>query len=425
MITQIKNFLKKKPTYSRPSARVIMASLLLLLVLYLFKDVINISTSTSFIIASIIINIITLNIVTIHPQKNNWQAILQDFAFVTIFLTISFLIFSIFVLHGANLIDTESKATFTSIGSGLIAIFGFIFIYQRLEKQQKQIDIQIDQLTIQINHRIDDRFNSAISLLGSSETSARTGAIYALHELAIEEEKYRRKIAQILCSHIRSKTDEAEYKKTHSKRPSNEIQTTIDLLFKEEGLYAQGFKGVAKPSKANLSHAYLIGADFISAQCQKANFRSAQCQKANFSNAQCQGVDFTNAWCQGENGQYQGANAQCQKANFVMAQCQGANFTNALCQDVNFWVAQCQGVDFTNAQLQGVDFQGTGCQGINLKDAEYDKQIEFILIGEINYIAINAIEDAKPYLHKSWYEKMQQIIEENKGKYPELLRIKN
>jgi hypothetical protein len=35
-----------------------------------------------------------------------------------------------------------------------------------------------------------DRFNSAISLLGSSETSARTGAIYALYELAIEEEKY-------------------------------------------------------------------------------------------------------------------------------------------------------------------------------------------------------------------------------------------
>jgi hypothetical protein len=34
--------------------------------------------------------------------------------------------------------------------------------------------------------RVDDRFNSAINLLGSSETSARTGAIYALHELAIE-----------------------------------------------------------------------------------------------------------------------------------------------------------------------------------------------------------------------------------------------
>jgi hypothetical protein len=48
----------------------------------------------------------------------------------------------------------------------------------------------------------------------------------ALYELAIEEEKYRRQIAQILCSHIRSKTNETEYKYTHSKRPSNEIQTT-------------------------------------------------------------------------------------------------------------------------------------------------------------------------------------------------------
>ena len=345
----------------------------------------------------------------------------------------------IIALYSNKLIDTESKITLTSFGSGLgglIAIIGLYFFYQRLEKQQKQIDIQINQ-------RVDERFNSAINLLGSSETSARTGAIYALHELAIEEEKYRSQIAQILCSHIRSKTNELEYQKNHGirpkidallepeknqiDRPSNEIQTTINLLFKEkeEGLYTQDFARVDGFPKANLSHAYLIGADFISAQCQKANFRSAQCQKANFSNAQCQGVDFTNAWCQGENGQYQGANAQCQKANFVMAQCQGANFTNALCQDVNFWVAQCQGVDFTNAQLQGVDFQGTECQGINLKDAEYDKQIEFRSIGEINYIAINAIEDAKPYLDNSWYEKMQQIIEENKGKYPELLRIKN
>ena len=376
-------------------------------------------------------------------------------------------IFIFIALYFIGLIDKESKITFTSFGSGLgglIVIIGLYFFYQRLEKQQKQIDIQINQ-------RVDERFNSAINLLGSNETSARTGAIYALHELAIEEEKYRRQIAQILCSHIRSKTNEAEYKETHSKRPSNEIQTTIDLLFKEKGLYTKKFARAAEFPKANLSHACLMGVDFKGAQCQKANFanaqyqkanfcsaqcqwvnffmaqcqgvnfmfaqcqrvdfwvaqcqgvdfRSAQCQKANFTNALCKGVDFEYAQCQGVDFR----SAQCQKANFVMAQCQGANFTNALCQDVNFWVAQCQGANFTNAQLQGVDFQGTECQGINLKDAEYDKQIEFRSIGEINYIAINAIEDAKPYLDNSWYEKMQQIIEENKGKYPELLRIKN
>jgi hypothetical protein len=61
----------------------------------------------------------------------------------------------------------------------------------------------------------------------------RTGAVYALHELALEEEKYRQQIVQILCSHIRSKTNEQEYKKNHEERPSNEIQTTLNLLFKK------------------------------------------------------------------------------------------------------------------------------------------------------------------------------------------------
>jgi hypothetical protein len=44
--------------------------------------------------------------------------------------------------------------------------------------------------------RVDDRFHSAINLLGSSETSARTGAGYVLHELALEEDKYRQQIVQ-------------------------------------------------------------------------------------------------------------------------------------------------------------------------------------------------------------------------------------
>jgi hypothetical protein len=65
-------------------------------------------------------------------------------------------------------------------------VFGlvcFVF-YKRLKNQ----DIQ----------RVDDRFDSAINLLGSSETSARTGAVYVLHELALEEDKYRQQIVQIL-----------------------------------------------------------------------------------------------------------------------------------------------------------------------------------------------------------------------------------
>ncbi|VVH59737.1 hypothetical protein BAZOLSSOX_1931 [uncultured Gammaproteobacteria bacterium] len=389
----MKNFFKKKPTYSRPGAKVIIALLILLLVLYLFKDTINMPTSTSILIAGVMTLIIIFNAIKIYQPKNQGQTILQDLALVAIFLTIiSFLIFDISILHRIKFIDTESKITYTSIGKGFIAIIAIYLFYQRLEKQQKQIDIQINQ-------RVDDRFNSAIDLLGSSETSARTGAIYALHELAIEEEKYRRQIAQILCSHIHSKTNESEYKKTHSKRPSNEIQTTIDLLFKEKGLYTKKFARAAEFPKANLSHAYLMGVDFKGAQCQKANFANAQCQKANFCSAQCQWV------------------------NFFMAQCQGANFMFAQCQMVDFWVAQCQGVDFRSAQCQGVDFLDTQCQGAVFSNAKFDQPLAIQSEGEISDEAIKAIKGAKPYLDNSWYKKMQKIIKENKGKYPKTVNI--
>ena len=92
----------------------------------------------------------------------------------------------------------------------LIAIIGLKFFLHRLEKQEEQIDLQRKQ-------RTDDRFTTAVELLGSSETSARTGAIYSLYHLAIEDKKYRKEVAQILCSHIRSKTNEPDYKKEHKK----------------------------------------------------------------------------------------------------------------------------------------------------------------------------------------------------------------
>jgi hypothetical protein len=64
-----------------------------------------------------------------------------------------FITLIIVVLCYFDYINTEEQITLTSIGSGLIAIIGLYFFYKRLKNQ----DIQ----------RVDDRFNSAINLLGS------------------------------------------------------------------------------------------------------------------------------------------------------------------------------------------------------------------------------------------------------------------
>ena len=284
----------------------------------------------------------------------------------------------VFILDVLNLIDTETKITYTSIGSGLIAIIGLHLFYQRLKNQEKQIDIQINQ-------RIDERFNSAINLLGSSETSARTGAIYALHELAREEEKYRKQIAQILCSHIRSKTNEEEYQQKHNKRPSNEIQTTINLLFKEHehGLYTQDFARVAEFPKADLSHAYLMGANFERAQCQGASFYASKCQEADFWDAHCQGADFEEAQCQG----------------------------------ADFWETQCQGADFSKTQLQGactIDARHISLENRIGKNTE----LNITFKGRIDENTIKIIENSKSYLSDFWYQNMQKIIRDNEGLNP-------
>ena len=293
-------------------------------------------------------------------------------------------------------IDTNEKITLTSIGTGIIAIIGLCLFFQRLQKQQKQIDLQI-------KHRTDERFTDSIGLLGSNETSARTGAIYSLYQLALDDDKnkYRSQITQILCSHIRSKTQELDYQTTHKNRPSNEIQTCINLLFKENGLYQQNFAAQHNFPRADLSYAYLI----------YANFDKAQCQGVNFSKTQCQGVYFRKA--------------QCQLASFYKAQCQGADFYNAECQGTDFCKAQCQGADFYGAQCQGASFRKTQCQGaytdsIQTLSKRIGKDTELnniVFSGEVSTKAIAAIESAKPYLN-DYNEILEKIITDNKGKEP-------
>ena len=191
---------------------------------------------------------------TMEKKSKNLLAIIFFVVAIGVILVVL-----VFLVDLSAIVDKETEATIISIVGGVIAIVGLILFYQRLKKQEEQIDLQRKQ-------RTDDRFTTAVELLGSSETSARTGAIYSLYHLAIEDKKYRKEVAQILCSHIRSKTNEPDYKEEHKDRPSNEIQTTIDLLLKDKdgnkGLYCQDFAKEKNFPQANFEYAYLVKADF-------------------------------------------------------------------------------------------------------------------------------------------------------------------
>ncbi len=136
-----------------------------------------------------------------------------------------------------------------------IALFGAIGIainiYQnhkrttnqdkQLEKQAVQIQLQGTQIELQSKSQRDSRFSKGVELLGNANESARTGAAYSLFFLVKDyPEEFAKPVFEILCSHVRSITTTEEYKKNNNKRPSNEIQSILNLLFKNQSLDLDG-----------------------------------------------------------------------------------------------------------------------------------------------------------------------------------------
>ena len=281
-----------------------------------------------------------------------------------------------------------------------VAVVGLYLLNIRLKRQDKQIAMQAKQFVAQTKKDVDDRFYSAVALLSSDDASVRTEAIYSLHQVAVESEDHRNqypsRVAKTLCAHIRAKTMTSAYWDTHAKNPSDEIQAAIDVLFKgvngAQGLYSK-FSDVLPP--ANLTNAYLAGANFARASCQKAIFKGAQCRRVNFFMAQCQGANFKNSRCRGaafqaanfymailERAHFHGADfrgaclhntdltyAFCNGADLRTSNCQGAHFDNAICHGANFGGAHCQGGFFVQAHCHGVNFAGTYCHGTDFSEA--------------------------------------------------------
>jgi hypothetical protein len=105
-----------------------------------------------------------------------------------------------------------------------IALFGSVAVAFGIYQTNKRISRQKKQLR-------DSRFSTGVDLLGNASESARTGGAYNLYFLACEfPEQYKESVVEILCAHIRTITSTPEYQQNFKDKPSNEIQTILNLL---------------------------------------------------------------------------------------------------------------------------------------------------------------------------------------------------
>jgi len=194
------------------------------------------------------------------------------------------------------------------------------------EQFEKQIGKQNDQIQIQQKQLSDTRFSSGVELLGNPNESARIGGAFNLFFLAKEfPDEYLNPVCEILCAHIRTITNDEIYQKKYNKKPSNEIQTLIKLLFQKDNQCNLIFDKCNK----NLIGAFLSGTEFIGATISNVYFRESTLSGVSFLGARLCNVDFV-----------------------YLTALKDVIFWEAKLSRVNFWGTKLCNVDFSNAEFK-------------------------------------------------------------------------
>jgi uncharacterized protein YjbI with pentapeptide repeats len=113
----------------------------------------------------------------------------------------------------------------------ILTSLGGIGVFYGLLLNSKRIRQQTEQNRISENSNSDKRFSDAIGYFSSDNTTTILGGVYALYQLAKEDQRYRSIVANLLCSYLKEKS--------HTLYPQNLpvfnapilIQTIIDVLF--------------------------------------------------------------------------------------------------------------------------------------------------------------------------------------------------
>ena len=230
---------------------------------------------------------------------------------------------------------------------------------QAAEAQAQAVKTQAQAAKAVESGNVQQRFKDAIEHLESKSESVRIGGAHALFHMALEVESLRASIADILCTHIRIKTQSREYQESHLEGPSVEIQSLMDLLFAEithgsaynrEEQIRKFWRGL----QANLSDGYFSG----------IKLRRAQFRYAHLHNAQFLGASLLHA-------QFQASNLS--DAQFHMAHLPSTCFQGARLTDTKFWNASLKEAQFQSAHLNGTHFQGVNLESVQFQGGFCDK----------------------------------------------------
>ncbi|MFJ3658321.1 pentapeptide repeat-containing protein [Streptomyces nigra] len=228
------------------------------------------------------------------------------------------------------------------------------------------------ELRISEQGQITNRFNAAITNLGSSSIDVRLGGIYALERIMEDSERDAGTVTSVLSAYVRlhaplsrtAATGTQTASVEHS--PAVDIAAVMDVLAAKPGLpggysYPVDVRGTdlrgleAGGGASNFDGAVFSGADLSGASLNFADLTGAQ-----LDDTKLLGADLSNADL---------AQAGLSKANLSHALLPDANLHNADLAGANLTQANLSGANLTNADFTGAHLKGVKLRGAKLHGA--------------------------------------------------------
>ncbi|MFF3299122.1 pentapeptide repeat-containing protein [Streptomyces sp. NPDC001741] len=283
---------------------------------------------------------------------------------------------------------------------GLAALAALLFTWMQVDQANKE-------LRISEQGQITNRFNAAVTNLGSDSLDVRMGGIYALERIMQDSVRDRATVVSVLTAYVRrhapfpAKGEEEERSASQDGQPPTDIEAVMHVLAERplgtggmpvlelartdlsgltagqgrsefaDAIFRQADLSRAELAHANLSGAILEGAILRRADLAHASLTGAAMTKAVLSGARLTAADLISASL----GAAHLDGAELSGARLSQAVMKGtilrdANLSGAYLTSTGLQKADLSGADLRSAEMTYADLTDADLTGADLSDAE-------------------------------------------------------
>ncbi|HCU93989.1 MAG TPA: pentapeptide repeat-containing protein [Actinobacteria bacterium] len=242
---------------------------------------------------------------------------------------------------------TSPKRDWIPFATLIVAVLPSLAAFAAFYFTSKQIQATNKQLAITETGQITDRYNAAVTNLGSSSIFVRLGGIYALRRLMHDSPPDQPTIVAVLCAFVR---DQGPSAGKPEKPPAPHLPTDVQAALTVVGTRKPAQDG--STTLIDLNHALLVDAQLGSLSLANANFSGADLGGANLSFTRLAGANLTGA-------------------NLAGAKLTGTHLADANLSSGKLTMASLTDTDLTGADLSRANLAGAVLVGANLNGASF------------------------------------------------------